>query len=117
MLNDFPPFNRTRNKWEEIPLPAVAGVEGVGIVVAKAKNVGKLHGEQVVSLVDASVTKTLFFVWYALKCETSPPYLRVSLTIKCAHLMGNFHLGALIATVTEITCRRFFAELKPPSKR
>mmetsp|Transcript_50909 Transcript_50909/g.84369 ORF Transcript_50909/g.84369 Transcript_50909/m.84369 type:complete len:666 (+) Transcript_50909:75-2072(+) len=39
VLNDFPPFNRTNNKWEEVPLPAVAGVEGVGIVIATAKNV------------------------------------------------------------------------------
>jgi len=45
ILNDFPPFNRTRNKWEEIPLPAVAGVEGVGIVVACAKNLGKMDPE------------------------------------------------------------------------
>jgi len=41
ILNDFPPFNRTRNKWEEIPLPSVAGVEGVGVVMATAKNLGR----------------------------------------------------------------------------
>ena len=41
ILNDFPPFNRTRNKWEEIPLPAVAGVEGVGVIMATAKNLGR----------------------------------------------------------------------------
>ena len=41
VLNDFPPFNRTRNKWEQIPLPAIAGVEGVGVVLATAKNVGR----------------------------------------------------------------------------
>ena len=41
ILNDFPPFNRTRNKWEEIPLPAIAGVEGVGVVMAVAKNLGR----------------------------------------------------------------------------
>ena len=45
ILNDFPPFNRTNNKWEQIPLPAVAGVEGVGIVVVCAKNVGRIDGE------------------------------------------------------------------------
>jgi len=39
ILNDFPPFNRTNNKWEEVPLPATAGIEGVGIVIATAKNV------------------------------------------------------------------------------
>jgi len=39
ILNNFPPFNRTAKKWEEITLPAVAGVEGVGIVVATAKDV------------------------------------------------------------------------------
>ena len=27
ILNDFPPFNRVNKKWEQIPLPAVAGVE------------------------------------------------------------------------------------------
>lgn len=42
ILNDFAPFNRTNNKWEEIPLPAVAGVEGVGVVLATAKNVPSL---------------------------------------------------------------------------
>ena len=41
ILNEFPPFNRTKNKWEEIPLPAVAGVEGVGVVMATAKNIGR----------------------------------------------------------------------------
>ncbi|KAL1522251.1 hypothetical protein AB1Y20_017248 [Prymnesium parvum] len=41
ILNDFPPFNRTKKKWEQIPLPAVAGVEGVGVVVATAKNLAK----------------------------------------------------------------------------
>jgi trans-2-enoyl-CoA reductase len=41
ILNDFPPFNRTKNKWEEISLPATAGVEGVGIVLAAAKNIGR----------------------------------------------------------------------------
>ena len=41
ILNDFPPFNRTRNKWEEIGLPATCGVEGVGIVMATAKNLGR----------------------------------------------------------------------------
>ena len=41
ILNDFPPFNRTNTKWENIPLPAVAGLEGVGIVVATAKNLGR----------------------------------------------------------------------------
>jgi len=39
ILNNFPPFNRTKLKWEEIQLPAVAGVEGVGIVIATAKDV------------------------------------------------------------------------------
>jgi len=39
VLNSFPPFNRTKNKWEEIQLPAVAGVEGVGVVIATAKDV------------------------------------------------------------------------------
>jgi len=42
VLNDFPPFNRTNNKWEQIPLPAVAGIEGVGVVLATAKNLGKV---------------------------------------------------------------------------
>ena len=46
ILNDFPPFNRTNNKWEQIPLPAVAGVEGVGVVVAVAKNVGRMDDDQ-----------------------------------------------------------------------
>ena len=41
ILNDFPPFNRTNNKWETTPLPATAGVEGVGIVIAAAKNLGR----------------------------------------------------------------------------
>ena len=41
VLNDFPPFNRTNNKWEQIPLPSAAGVEGVGIVLATAKNLGR----------------------------------------------------------------------------
>ena len=41
ILNDFPPFSRTNNKWQPIELPAVAGVEGVGVVVAAAKDVGK----------------------------------------------------------------------------
>ena len=41
VLNDFPPFNRTNNKWEQIPLPAVAGVEGVGVILATAKNLGR----------------------------------------------------------------------------
>lgn len=27
ILNDFPPFNRVNKKWEQIPLPGVAGVE------------------------------------------------------------------------------------------
>jgi len=42
VLNDFPPFNRTNNKWEAVPLPATAGVEGVGVVIATAKNVPTL---------------------------------------------------------------------------
>ena len=37
ILNNFPPFNRGAKKWEETSLPATAGVEGVGIVVATAK--------------------------------------------------------------------------------
>ena len=41
ILNDFPPFSRTNNKWQPIELPAVAGVEGVGVVVAAAKDVGR----------------------------------------------------------------------------
>ena len=39
VLNDFAPFNRTANKWEEEELPAVVGVEGVGVVLATAQNV------------------------------------------------------------------------------
>ncbi len=39
VLNDYPPFNRTGNKWEALGLPAVAGGEGVGVVLATAKNV------------------------------------------------------------------------------
>jgi trans-2-enoyl-CoA reductase len=39
VLNDFAPFNRTSNKWEKEELPAVAGVEGVGVVLATAQNV------------------------------------------------------------------------------
>ena len=39
VLNNFPPFNRLNNKWEDVPLPATAGVEGVGIIIATAKNV------------------------------------------------------------------------------
>ena len=39
VLNDFAPFNRTNNKWETVELPAVAGVEGVGVVIATAQNV------------------------------------------------------------------------------
>jgi len=46
VLNDFPPFNRTNNKWEQIPLPAVAGVEGVGVVLATAKNLGRPDASQ-----------------------------------------------------------------------
>ena len=46
ILNEFPPFNRTANKWEQIPLPAVAGIEGVGVVVACAKNLGKVDAAQ-----------------------------------------------------------------------
>ena len=42
MLNDFAPFNRTNNKWEEVTLPATAGVEGIGVVIATAKNVPTL---------------------------------------------------------------------------
>ena len=42
ILNDFAPFNRTANKWEDVELPAVAGVEGVGIVLATAQNVPSL---------------------------------------------------------------------------
>eukprot|EP00908_Phaeocystis_cordata_P027005 Transcript_954.p1 GENE.Transcript_954~~Transcript_954.p1 ORF type:complete len:697 (-),score=349.19 Transcript_954:150-2240(-) len=44
ILNEFPPFSRTNNKWQPIALPAVAGGEGVGIVVAAAKDVGKPSG-------------------------------------------------------------------------
>jgi hypothetical protein len=43
VLNDFAPFNRTNNKWEELSLPAVAGVEGVGVILATAKNVPELQ--------------------------------------------------------------------------
>ena len=32
ILNNFPPFSRTKHKWEEIRLPATAGGEGVGMV-------------------------------------------------------------------------------------
>ena len=39
VLNNFPPFSRMKSKWEEIALPAVAGLEGVGIVIATAKDV------------------------------------------------------------------------------
>jgi trans-2-enoyl-CoA reductase len=42
VLNDYPPFNRTGNKWEAQQLPAVAGGEGVGVVVATARNVPHL---------------------------------------------------------------------------
>ena len=42
VLNDYPPFNRTGNKWEAQRLPAVAGGEGVGVVVATARNVPHL---------------------------------------------------------------------------
>ena len=43
VLNDFAPFNRTANKWEEEELPAVVGVEGVGVVLATAQNVPGLN--------------------------------------------------------------------------
>jgi trans-2-enoyl-CoA reductase len=42
VLNDFAPFNRTANKWEEEALPGVVGVEGVGVVLATAQNVPEL---------------------------------------------------------------------------
>lgn len=42
VLNDFAPFNRTNNKWEKEELPAVCGVEGVGVVLATAQNVPTL---------------------------------------------------------------------------
>jgi len=40
ILNQLPPFSRANNKWRPIALPAVAGGEGVGVVVAAAKDVG-----------------------------------------------------------------------------
>jgi trans-2-enoyl-CoA reductase len=39
VLNDFAPFNRLNNKWEEEEMPAQCGVEGVGVVLATAQNV------------------------------------------------------------------------------
>ena len=52
ILNNFPPFNRGAKKWEETSLPATAGVEGVGIVVATAKDVpaGDADDEQMKAL-------------------------------------------------------------------
>eukprot|EP00964_Phaeocystis_antarctica_P091480 scaffold58678_cov63-Phaeocystis_antarctica.AAC.4 len=44
ILNQFPPFSRASNKWRPIALPAVAGGEGVGVVVAAAKDVGPANG-------------------------------------------------------------------------
>ena len=44
ILNQFPPFSRASNKWRPIELPAVAGGEGVGVVVAAAKDVGPAEG-------------------------------------------------------------------------
>ena len=44
ILNQFPPFSRASNKWRPIALPAVAGGEGVGVVVAAAKDVGPADG-------------------------------------------------------------------------
>ena len=43
ILNDFAPFNRTNNKWDEEELPAIAGIEGVGVVLATAQNVPTLQ--------------------------------------------------------------------------
>ena len=42
VLNEFAPFNRTNNKWEEEELPATVGIEGVGVVLATAQNVPAL---------------------------------------------------------------------------
>jgi len=46
ILNNFPPFSRTKHKWEEIRLPATAGGEGVGIVIATAKDVTPLKVDE-----------------------------------------------------------------------
>ena len=44
ILNQFPPFSRASNKWRPVALPAIAGGEGVGVVVAAAKDVGPADG-------------------------------------------------------------------------
>eukprot|EP00308_Calcidiscus_leptoporus_P021321 CAMPEP_0119378072 /NCGR_PEP_ID=MMETSP1334-20130426/47384_1 /TAXON_ID=127549 /ORGANISM="Calcidiscus leptoporus, Strain RCC1130" /LENGTH=662 /DNA_ID=CAMNT_0007397177 /DNA_START=9 /DNA_END=1997 /DNA_ORIENTATION=+ len=112
ILNDFPPFNRTNNKWEEVPLPATAGVEGVGIVIATAKNVPGLdkHALEVKDWVITKPEARLKPVgcWSTLCVTDSSQLLKVS-----PNTLPLGHLACSRALCTAYRLLEDFGGLKP----
>ncbi|KAL1515196.1 hypothetical protein AB1Y20_004257 [Prymnesium parvum] len=112
ILNDFAPFNRTHNKWEELPLPAVAGVEGVGVVLATAKNVPELSSgalevkDWVIALPDARMAP--IGCWGTLCICDSARLLKVP-----AQLLPLQHLACSRALCTAYRILEDYGSVKP----
>lgn len=112
VLNNFPPFNRTNNKWEEVPLPATAGVEGVGIVIATAKNVPLLkeHALEVKDwvVVRPEARRKPVGCWSTMCVVDSSMLVKVP-----AHLMPVSHLACSRSLCTAYRLLEDFGGLRP----
>ena len=112
VLNEYPPFNRMGNKWEAQPLPAVAGVEGVGVVLATAKNVpGLAKGalevkDWVIALPEARLAPV--GTWRTLCVCDSARLLKVP-----AQLLPLQHLACSRALCTAYRLLEDYGGLKP----